>query len=244
MPYPSLAGTAQAADAGQDVTLFVFDATMLRDRDGNPGPLYRWTHGDINDNPVRFQGHTYTPLPIQADGFAWSARGPLPRPRLRVTNIGNLVGSLMVAFGDLCGARVTRISTFAHYLEGGAWQHSAAMWPLDIYVVDRKVGHDKYMVEWELVSILDLENVTLPGRHCIRDQCPRTYRVWTGTAFDYTRASCPYAGGTFFTLNGDHTADPSKDRCGRHLRDCRLRFGAHGVLPTWAFPGMLRAPPV
>ncbi len=40
---------------------------------------------------------------------------------------------------------------------------------------------------------------------------------------------------------GNRVTDPTQDRCGKKLSDCRLRFGADPLgLPFGAFPGMMR----
>ena len=46
---------------------------------------------------VRFQGQEFQPLPIEAEGFAWTGRGAPPRPRLRVANIGGAIGGALGA---------------------------------------------------------------------------------------------------------------------------------------------------
>jgi len=233
MPSTEHLSTAQQPAADALVTLFTLDATAIG------STVYRWTSGAIGDVPIVYQGFTYTPLPIEADGFEWNGRGNLPAPSLRVSNIGGLVGALVIGFGDLLGATVFRLLTFAKFLDGAPDADPDAHFPIDEFRVERKRLHDPQTIEWDLASILDQEGVSLPGRQCIKTACTHTYRRWNGTAFDYTKASCPYSGGVFFKADGSSTTNPAEDRCGKALRDCALRF-VNLPLPTRAFPGMLR----
>lgn len=210
--------------------------------------VLRWTPSVRIDYPnaptrVSFNGIEYEPYPIEAEGFEWRGKGPAPRPRIRVSNIDNIAGSLIVGYSDLVGASLTRLRTFARFLDGGPNADGNAFIEPDIWYVERKVTHNPQMIEWELSSVLDQQGKMLPGRQCLRDACTQVYREWnpaTGT-FDYTGVTCPYTGGAFFTEDGIPTS-PDRDRCGRRLQDCKLRGDAVGWawLYTWAFPGLAR----
>ena len=187
---------------------------------------------------LSFQGQVYEPLPVQMTGIAWSGRGPAPRPRAAVANIGGVLTSLLATYGDLVGAKVTRITTYRKFLDDQPTADPTSYWEPDIWRVERKVVHTPQLVEWELASILDQEGRRLPGRHMLRDACPWIYRRWTGTGFDYSTATCPYTGTAYFTVSGDQTGNPADDRCGKHLSDCRKRFPSPQTLPSGAFPGL------
>jgi lambda family phage minor tail protein L len=188
---------------------------------------------------VRFQGEDYQPLPIEAEGFAWTGRGAPPRPRLRVANIGGVLGGLLGPGGDLLGATLTRLRTFRRFLDGEPDADPTAHFEPDIWRLERKTRQDAVLVEWELASVLEQEGRRLPGRQMLRDLCSHSYRRWTGSGFDYAAASCPYSGAACFTEAGVPTGS-SGDRCGKRLGDCQLRFGVGAVLPTRAFPGLGR----
>lgn len=188
---------------------------------------------------VRFQGQDYQPLPIEAEGFAWTGRGAPPRPRLRVANIGGVLGGLLGPGGDLLGATLTRLRTFRRFLDGEPDADPSAHFEPDIWRLERKTRQDAVLVEWELASVLEQEGRRLPGRQMLRDLCSHSYRRWTGSSFDYAAASCPYTGAAAFTEAGVPTWS-SGDRCGKRLGDCQLRFGVGAVLPTRAFPGLGR----
>jgi len=187
-----------------------------------------------------FQGIIYEPVPMEAEGFEWTGRGPVPRPRLRISNIGNLAGQLAIGYGDLLGAKLTRIRTFEKYLDGMPTADPGSYFEPDIWYFDRKVTHAPDHIEWELASVLDQEGRRLPGRQMLRDVCTHTYRTYKD-GFNYTGVTCPYTGGSYFDVTGTPTGDPAKDVCGRRLSDCQLRFPDQ-ALPTRAFPGMALDP--
>ena len=68
--------------------------------------------------PIVFDGESYIPLPIQAEGFAYDGKGSLPRPTLAVSNLFNVVSGLIATLpAGLEGAKVTRIRTLAKFLD-------------------------------------------------------------------------------------------------------------------------------
>ena len=71
-------------------------------------------HAGVNEynTGIVWNGQTYTPLPIEADGFEWNGQGSLPRPKVRCSNINGTVTILLNALPDgLEGAKFTRIRT-------------------------------------------------------------------------------------------------------------------------------------
>jgi lambda family phage minor tail protein L len=187
---------------------------------------------------LTFQGQVYEPIPVQMTGIAWSGRGPAPRPRAAVANIGGVLSSLLATYGDLVGAKVTRITTYRKFLDDQPTADPTSYWEPDVWRIERKMVQTPQLVEWELASILDQEGRRLPGRHMLRDACSWIYRRWTGTGFDYSTATCPYTGTGYFTVTGELTANPADDKCGKHLSDCRKRFPVPETLPSSAFPGL------
>jgi lambda family phage minor tail protein L len=158
---------------------------------------------------------------------------------------------MVIETGDLTGATVTRIRTFKKFLDGQPDADPDAHFEPDIYRVDRKSAHiPGVSVEFELASIIDQRGRELPAYVCMRDYCPLIYRRWTGTEFDYSKATCPYVGfdgnppataGAFFRRDGTSTVNPAEDKCGKRLSDCVDRFGDR-PLPYGGFPGMALAP--
>jgi lambda family phage minor tail protein L len=227
--------TAQQLGADALVDLFTLDTSSI-----GQTLVLRWVAGTLNGEPVYYQGNLYTSAPVQADGFEWNGRGSLPTPRIRVANFLGSITSLLISYDDLVGATVTRLRTFKKHLDGQAEADPEAHWPPEIYRVERKVSQNKMMVEWELSASIDQEGKQLPGRQCVRDTCMWTYRTWSGTTFDYTNATCPYVGDSYFKPDGTVAPSAAEDQCGRRLSDCKARFGATAPLPFGGFPGMLK----
>lgn len=226
----SVAADIQTLQPGAVIELFELEvgAEVLRFHAGTNALL----------QPVVWGGMTYTPLPIQAEGFDLSTSGSMPRPRLRVANIEGVVSQALLD-GDIAGAKVTRRRTMARYLDAVNFpagnpdaDPTAEMTP-DVFYIDRKTSESKVMVEFELASSLDVGAVKLPKRQIIQNSCPWRYRS----------AECGYAGGPVATVLDNPTTDPAADQCGKRLSSCKLRFGETAVLPYGGFPaaGLVRA---
>ena len=149
---------------------------------------YRFHNGtnlDANGDIV-WAGNTYTKMPIQAEGFAFT-NGQLPRPTLTISNaLGTITAILLnvnqVTTGiDLTGATVTRIRTLARYLDavnfsGGTnplgTPDPTAEFPQEIYKIDRKSAENREVVQFELAAVFDLAGVRAPKRQCTRTEFP------------------------------------------------------------------------
>ncbi|MDR0576936.1 MAG: phage minor tail protein L [Candidatus Accumulibacter sp.] len=112
--------------------------------------------------------------------------------------------------------------TFARYLgvvnfpNGNAYADPNVALPDEMYFVDRKATENSVMIEWELTSAIDLVNIKLPRRQVIANTCPWKYRG----------VECGYTGGAVADEYDKATTDVSKDKCGKRLASCKLRFGA------------------
>jgi len=213
LPYSEIQSLAPTAI----LEFFVLDATVCG------GSVYRF-HAGTNQlgGSVVWQGNTYLPAPIQAEGFEWSSKGTLPRPRLRVAALDGLVGGLVRDLEDLIGATVTRKMCCARHLDAvnfpgnyNPTADSTACWPDEPWIVERKTLEDKETVEFELCSPMDVQNAMIPKRRITANVCPWVYK---GT-------ECGYAG-----------ALPT---CAHTLADCKTHFPSVD-LPFGAFPGTAR----
>ena len=158
--------------------------------------IYRFHAGsNMNANGrIVWAGNEYLRFPIQISGFAFQ-NGQIPRPKLVVSNGGNVGSSLAglsisailltvnetTAGNDLTGATVTRIRTLAKFLDaanfsGGSNPYGTpdptAEFPQEIYSIDRKATETREIVEFELASVLDLVSITCPKRQCTRAEFP------------------------------------------------------------------------
>lgn len=212
------------------VEMFVFDDTNI----GGSTTL-RW-HPGINPQgiPIIWQGQMYQPFPVEAEGFEQTASGKLPRPTLRTSNIGGLMGAYLRQNKDNLGAKVTRKRTLGKYLDsenfpdGNPYADPNTSYPDEIFYVARKAMDNPAMVELELAVSFDVENILLPRRQVIAGTCQWKYRS----------AECSYAGPPVQDIYGVPTSDPTKDQCRKTLTACRARFGG-GILKSSAFPASL-----
>ena len=218
----------QSLAAGSIIDLFELDATSLGDS------VYRWAN-DVNElgNDIVWNGDSYTRFPIEADGFEKQGTGKQPRPTLRCANTSGLIGALTASLDDLVGAKVTRRRTFLKYLDavnfaaGNAQADPSVAFAEQVFFIDRKSNENGVFIEFELASSLDLSGIMLPRRQVVQNVCPWAYRS----------AECSYAGGAVADVNDVATTDLSKDRCGKRVKSCGLRFGDNNELPYGSFPG-------
>lgn len=234
MPDANLKAAQQRSEFGRIVELYVLDMTALG------GPVFRFTSSATETAAIVFDGDTYVPINVDADGFEKSSDAGFPTPTLRVSNVEFATQAAIQGYADLIGGKITRIRTLERHLDGGADPDPTARFPDDVFFVDRKTAQNKIFVEWELRAAADHTDLLLPGRQILRDSCSHIYRLWvSGTTFDYTNATCPYTGVGYFDIQNNPVA-AEFDRCGKRLSSCKTRFGVNGVLPTRAFPGVQR----
>jgi lambda family phage minor tail protein L len=231
MTTPGFAKISQRLSPGYTwLDLFTVDATNIG------GPIERWTPSANGNAPVMMGGNPYYPVPIDASGFEYNGQGPLPTPKLRVANTNNAAMQVLIANNDLLGAVVTRVQTWACFLDTGEYADPEATTMPDVYRVNRKSHADKNFVELELAASTDMQGKKLPFRLVLQQVCMRSYRSWNGTNF--VQGQCPYTGDAYFDSFDNPQTDPSKDQCSRKLSGCLARYGQSEPLPTWGFPGV------
>ena len=153
---------------------------------------------------------------------------------LRVGNQFGLVGAYARQYRKLLGATLTVKVTRAKYLDavnfsgGNATASPTTAYPDEVWVVDRMSRRNNQLVEWELVSPFDLQDVMIPRRQIRIHVCgvPR-----------YRSSECGYTGGPVAKADDTPTSDPMLDDCSRLVSGCKLRFGASSELPIDIFPG-------
>lgn len=251
---------------------------VILEKSINEQPPVPWPNSDGSDvelryhagengltENIKFDTEVYAAVPVEVDGFEFSAKGTLPRPTLRVANVNNAITLLMGQYNPL-GAKVQRIRTFAKFIDATNFNQ-----PVDFAVesdianaliteggdslitqtpndtadpnakivetwyIDRVSGENQQFVEFELAPKIDLINVSLP-RRTIEEFCP----------WKYKRKECGYVGDKCFTVNDARIPDDQKiiengevvnDICGKRLSSCQKRFGTENDLPYGGFYG-------
>lgn len=149
--------------------------------------IYRFHAGaNLNSNGnVVWAGNTYLRFPIEAEGFEYSGKGSLPRPKIRCSNILGTITAILASLPrGLEGAKVTRIRTLARYLDavnfpGGVSPYTpdpTASLPVEIFYIDRKTTETRDVVEYELAAAFDIAGVRAPKRQCISNICQWVYK--------------------------------------------------------------------
>ena len=99
--------------------------------------------------------------------------------------------------------------------------------PPDVFFIAQKTKEDKYTVEFELASAVDLQGVLIPKRQVISNLCP----------FKYRGEECGYIGGAVADVNDNPTTNSLLDDCSRTVTGCKYRFGETGELSFGGFIG-------
>lgn len=164
------------------ISLYELDSRFV----SNNGSLYRF-HAGVNGvyKPIVFNGLEYTPFPIEVVDRAIEGSGGLPRPKLRASNINGFISQMLLSQGDLTGAKFIIRRVFARFIDAVNWPENAnpygtpdptAAYDDEIYYVNRKVTENPEMVELELATPLELDNVVLPNRPLLATLCSFRYR--------------------------------------------------------------------
>ena len=133
---------------------------------------------------IVYNGQEYLPIPIEAEGFEVLGNQRLPRPKVRISNAGMYMSSILRKYENLNNAKFERTRTFVKFLDDvnfPAWNpfgaaNPNAKLPKEKYFVSRKVSENKLFVELELVSSFELENVSVPNRKVASRYCSWIYR--------------------------------------------------------------------
>ena len=166
----------QKADPSAIIELFILELDQII-HGTQPQMTWRFHAGtnQNNNGNIVFNNQPYTKMPIEADGFEYNGK-QLPRPTLRVSNIlGTFTTILLTLPVGLEGAKVTRRRTLLRYLDAANFPGSnspftpdtTALFPDEIYYIDRKATENREFVEFELAARMDVMNVRLPKRQVL-----------------------------------------------------------------------------
>lgn len=225
-----LTAEIQSLSPSAMVEMFILDSRHI------VGGSLDYFHSGTNGYslPLVWQGKTYQPLPIEAEGFDISAQGQLPRPQIRIANINGLMSATVMQLDDLLGSKLTRKRTFARYLDavnfpsGNPTASATSYLPDQEWIISQKTLETRQVIEFEMCSAFDFNGVVLPRRQVIQNTCSWAYRG----------AECGYTGGYFDEKDQPTTA--AKDTCQKRLASCKARQGNTATLTFGGFPGVYR----
>lgn len=221
----------------EKVELFIWDARPLADDPSTSTDILYFHPGTtVTATPIRWQGQIYEPMPIEITGMDKNATGTLPRPTMRVSNIGGLIGAYIRGLKGGLNAKVTRKRTLGKYLDadnfpnGNPYADPTAAFPDDVFYVARKANENAIWIEMELAAMFDVAGVQLPRRQVLASVCQWVYRG----------EDCTYSGPPVEDIDGNPIPPSTQpDQCRKTLNACKARFGANGILRSSAFPGSL-----
>ena len=122
---------------------------------------------------------TYTPIPIELEGFDVQSDGAIARPTMTVANIESTFKDALggLGFEDLIGKRITRRTTQEKYLVGNTGDSTPPVeFPSVTYIIDRLAAKSVMSVQFELAAPFDLAGIKLPRRVVIGGACPWKYQ--------------------------------------------------------------------
>lgn len=173
-----------------DLSDVIFNSAVLNESE----KIFRF-HSELKliNTDIFWAGDRYVASPIMASGFELTTKGSTPTPKLAIVSNDEAIDIFATLrqkireLGDIVGARVTRIRTFAKYLDYNNFPNPATRpvgfapdpyseFPRDIYYVERKSMENKTVIEYELTSIFDVQGVKLPGRLVSSNRCMFGYR--------------------------------------------------------------------
>jgi lambda family phage minor tail protein L len=188
-----------------DLTDILFDKGIIGQPDSTNEHqrIFRFHNNlHLTKSSLQWQGKTFVAIPAESEGFEYNSTGTLPQPKMRisVSEEGvptlSLLKTTMEQVGDAVGAKFTRRRTLAKYLDAANFagdapdRHSEdqnAEFPRDVYFIERKSEESKTTLEFELASVLDIENIRLPARLMIAKRCMWFYRG-EGCSYEYSSA--------------------------------------------------------
>lgn len=178
--------------------------------------------------------YEYQAIGCESEGFEIVGQGPIPQPKVTVSNVGRMVSDWLhdLKYNPLYileGATVTRRLTQSVFLEGGPESLSPAReLPPAIFQIEQIPEESFKAVQFLLSSPFDLAGATLPNRPALRT-CSWRYRS----------GECGYVGAARYTRANVATTDPTLDICNKGVMACEQRFPV-GSVRFGGFPGLGR----
>jgi lambda family phage minor tail protein L len=142
--------------------------------------------------PIIFDNKEYEFFPIAVSGFEMHGNTRLPRPKMTFSNHGGVISLRLNYFNDFSNHRVKRIKTFVKFIDDVNFPNNEnpygeadpdVMVQEEIFYVNQKTQENDSIVEFELVSLLELENASIPNRKVFSNNCSWNYRSSLGCGY-------------------------------------------------------------
>lgn len=119
-----------------------------------------------------WRGLLYDPFPIESSSPEKDLNRAPSRINLRISNVNKSIFLKAQQYGDLIGANVTRWRTLSKYLDGEPEADPNEHWPIERYEIIQLSQFSRESIEFILANKLNLPNVKLPLRQCMKDDIP------------------------------------------------------------------------
>lgn len=239
----------------------LYELELFADKHG-ANDIFRFHAGTkLTDNTdIVWRGNTYLRFPVEADGFDYSGNGPLPRPKIRVSNVLSTITALLLTLPNgLEGAKVTRVRTLVKYLD--AVNFDAGGTPLLTEDGDFLLHEDGDKILEEVIiptedfsaefprEIYYVDRKTAENREVVEFElvssfdlasvrAPKRQCIGNICQWRYRSVECGYTGSSYYDAFDRPVSSQTEDVCGKRLTSCILRFGENAELPFGSFPGI------
>jgi len=173
MPTQPIAVEANKLNPDTYLELFDFDASVILDKNGNPGTISYYTNTPTGGNmsPITWKGNNYYPLPFELRNVDNRGDGTAPnRPTISISNVNQFLLAAILSLGDLIGMRITRWRTFLRYTDNGSTPNSLMHYPTDEWIITKKMAHNNTGIQFEMSNPLDRPGLRLPRKQILKDQ--------------------------------------------------------------------------
>lgn len=155
--------------------------------------IFRFHAGKNFTRSIIFKGNPYIPVPVDFSGFEFSADGKQNRPSIKLANIDGYITDYIKNKNDLVNSKIKRYKVFVRNLDDENFSdqvnpffgyrkkrnavsgYGQAFYE-DNYIINKKSQENKFYIEFDLSSPLDLENQSIPNRKVSDNLCPWVYR--------------------------------------------------------------------
>lgn len=193
---------------------------LYYDSDSEP---FRFHAGTNNlDKNIIWNGKEYYASAIEVEGFEVNIANRLPRPKITASNVDYILSNILRQFSDFRYAKFVRIKTFLKHIDEENFDDGINPFGVsdalsyiskETYLVSQKLVENKNLIQFELITPFDLQNLqtatrAIYGRYCF---------------WQYRGSGCNYQG-DLVCKEDDSDFSVSPDRSsGNYIRD---EFGA------------------
>lgn len=146
---------------GNIIDLFHIDLTPI-------GSTEEFFLTPSSSSPITFNSQVYTPFPITIEGLDRSLENAPGRVTLSISNMTQMLGAMILSYGDMVGGHVTYIRTFDNFLDGSANGGTNQSFPVLRYIIYQKAHYSQSGMRFVLTTELDRPGSMLPRRQILK----------------------------------------------------------------------------